>query len=186
MEQLVANMFSADQLPQLQTRQALLILDLQNDFLSDDGKLPIRSPTDYRNRIKRLVPAFRQTGDVIWVRTEFEAERTVNDVERAGESVITDNELPLHANSGRSPNELSTDADGPRSESPVGLSTRANTLLRRAVARNADSMSSAQISSTSSQEPNETFLSHLTNVNDPRCCLPGSFGAELQISKNLL
>ncbi|KAI9786364.1 MAG: hypothetical protein M1816_008025 [Peltula sp. TS41687] len=174
MEQLVANMFSVDQLPQLQTRQALLILDLQSDFLSDDGKLPIHSPTDYLQRIKRLVPAFRQAGDVIWVRSEFEAERTVNDVEGTGESVITDNELPLQTKSERSPDMFSEYGDP---ESSTGLSTRTN-LFRRAVTRNPNSMSSTQISSTSEEEPNETFLSPLTNVNDPRCCLPDSFGAE--------
>ena len=178
MEHLTSNMFSTDQLPQLQTRQALLILDLQNEFLSVNGKLPIRFPPHYINRIKRLVPAFRQAGDVIWVRTEFEAERTVNDVEGAGESVITDNELPVRASSERRSEDLSVHADISQSQSTVGPSTRAITLLRRVAARNADSRLSAQIFSSSEEEFSETFLSQSTSVIDSRCCLPGSFGAD--------
>ncbi|KAI9887558.1 MAG: hypothetical protein M1823_000649 [Watsoniomyces obsoletus] len=89
-------MFTLDPIS-FQTRQALLILNLQNDFLSRDGKLPVKEPSSYLERIKDLVPAFRSHGDVVWVRTEFEGERIVNDVEGEGENVVTEIDLPLRA-----------------------------------------------------------------------------------------
>src|SRR2546423_15701173 len=91
------SMFSFEQLsqnfPQFQTRQALLILDIQNDFLSVNSKLPVSDPALLTRNIRTLVPAFRQFGDVIWVRSEFEDERTVNDARRGSENVITEEEV---------------------------------------------------------------------------------------------
>ena len=81
-------MFSLDSLPNLHTRQALLILNLQNDFLAADGKLPVPLPADYAARIQTVVPVVRRSGDVIWVRTEFEDERIVNDAHGEGASIV--------------------------------------------------------------------------------------------------
>ena len=75
-------------LPTLQTRQALLVVDLQNDFVSSDGALPVPDPEGYVSRITGLANAFRASGkgDVIWVRTEFEAHRPLTS---DGDQIIT-------------------------------------------------------------------------------------------------
>lgn len=76
--------------PQFQTHQALLVLDLQNDFLHPEGKLPVSSRSGFLTRIKRLVPTFRDNaGDIIWVRTVYESDRPANDGTGDGEVVIT-------------------------------------------------------------------------------------------------
>ncbi|KAK3903602.1 hypothetical protein C8A05DRAFT_32672 [Staphylotrichum tortipilum] len=61
-------------IPTVRTRKALLILDLQNDFLSPDGALSVSEPEGYVERTLGLAEAFRDSaaGDVIWVRSEFE------------------------------------------------------------------------------------------------------------------
>ncbi|KAG7286815.1 hypothetical protein NEMBOFW57_009132 [Staphylotrichum longicolle] len=61
-------------IPMVQTRKALLILDLQNDFVSADGALRTAEPEGYVERILDVAKAFRDSGagDVIWVRSEFE------------------------------------------------------------------------------------------------------------------
>ncbi|KAI1633343.1 hypothetical protein F4809DRAFT_652638 [Biscogniauxia mediterranea] len=63
-------------LPSLTTRKALLVVDPQNDFLSEDGALPINIPMDLPERISDFVNAFRQNGgEVIWVQSRFESTR---------------------------------------------------------------------------------------------------------------
>ncbi|GAM90970.1 hypothetical protein ANO11243_090170 [Dothideomycetidae sp. 11243] len=56
----------------VETRRALLVIGLQNDFVSPAGKLPVVNSDSFIANLKRLVPAFRSRGDVFWVRTENE------------------------------------------------------------------------------------------------------------------
>ena len=89
-------MFEIDEqsLPFVLTRQALLLLDLQNDFISADGLLPMENPPDFLERTLKLIPEFRACGNIIWIRSIFEASRPVNQTYGDSESVITDRELP--------------------------------------------------------------------------------------------
>jgi len=76
------------QTPNLRTRKGLILLGLQNDFLSPDGKLPVSTESGFLDRLKELVNGFREFGDVIWVRSEFEASRAINAPDESGDSVI--------------------------------------------------------------------------------------------------
>ncbi|KXT09485.1 hypothetical protein AC579_7820 [Pseudocercospora musae] len=71
----------------LQTRNGLIVLELQNDFISKDGKLPV-GDTRFLDRLTHLVSDFREHGDIIWVRSQFEANRPVNGVGASGDTVI--------------------------------------------------------------------------------------------------
>ncbi|KAK4556697.1 hypothetical protein LTR86_006268 [Recurvomyces mirabilis] len=55
--------------PDLQTRKALIVLGLQNDFLSPEGKLPVDLDSGFLDQVKSLVPSFREYGDIFWVRS---------------------------------------------------------------------------------------------------------------------
>lgn len=170
---LSASQFAAG-LPQLQTRQALLVLNLQNDFLSEDGKLPVSQPPDFVNRIEGLVPTFRQTGNVIWVRTEFEAERAVNDPDGEGESVITDRELPERSSETEQTSAFSVDGHEFHLAAASRPSPSLMKMLQRVAARNMDTSSTVQPTAT----VDETFLSSPEDPSAPRCCLPKTKGAE--------
>jgi nicotinamidase-related amidase/glutathione S-transferase/alkylated DNA repair dioxygenase AlkB len=66
--------------PQVQTRQALLIIGLQNDFISPDGRLPVKTKNGFLDRIQSLIPKFRELdGHIVWVQTIYEADRIAND-----------------------------------------------------------------------------------------------------------
>jgi len=67
--------------PPLSTRKALLVLDLQKDFTSDDGALPLRSSEDVVERVVEAAKVFRDSGagDVIWIRSEFDEDRPAAD-----------------------------------------------------------------------------------------------------------
>ena len=90
-------MFEIDEqnLPFVRTRSALLVLDLQNDFVATGGLLPVERPSDFIERITTLLPHFREAGNVIWIRSLFEASRAVNSLHSDSETVITNNEIPL-------------------------------------------------------------------------------------------
>ncbi|QIW94511.1 hypothetical protein AMS68_000029 [Peltaster fructicola] len=64
--------FLARNTPVLQTRKALILTGLQNEFLADDGRLSVLDRQDFIQRIKDLINAFRAHGDIIWVRSEYD------------------------------------------------------------------------------------------------------------------
>lgn len=82
------------QAPNLRTRKGLIVLGLQNDFISPDGKLPV-GDTAFLDNLTELVTAFRESGngDVIWVRSEYQQDRPVNFLENPGNTVIAGDHL---------------------------------------------------------------------------------------------
>lgn len=81
-------------LPVVRTGPALLLLDLQNDFIENSAVLPVRNPPDFIDNIVKLLPEFRACGPIISIRSIFETSRPFNEPQGESESVITDNELP--------------------------------------------------------------------------------------------
>lgn len=82
---------NAASLPTLRTRQALLILDLQDDFVSPDGALTIKQPDVIVSRVVQLAKAFRLFGggDVIWIRTQYDGHRPLSGGADGGDQIIT-------------------------------------------------------------------------------------------------
>ncbi|KAB5539271.1 hypothetical protein GE09DRAFT_1138145 [Coniochaeta sp. 2T2.1] len=96
---------NAAALPTLRTRQALLILDLQNEFLSPDGNLTVNQPDALVSRITNLAKAFRLSGagDVVWVRSQFDVHRPLSGGADGGDQIITTDApvVPRRTTSGR-------------------------------------------------------------------------------------
>lgn len=84
----------------LQTRNGLIVLGLQNDFISSDGKLPV-GDTRFLDRLTNLVADFREHGDIIWVRSQFEVNRLVNGVGASGDTVIAGDDRHEEAKSSK-------------------------------------------------------------------------------------
>ncbi|KAF3038397.1 hypothetical protein E8E11_004086 [Didymella keratinophila] len=62
--------------PKVQTRQALMVLGLQNEFISPTGHLPIDTTSGFLDRIHSLISKFRDlNGNIIWVQALYEADR---------------------------------------------------------------------------------------------------------------
>ncbi|KAL4895310.1 hypothetical protein BDV59DRAFT_153184 [Aspergillus ambiguus] len=64
-------------LPTIQTRKALLLLDFQNDFLRSSGALHVPNTAEFIESLPQLASAFRRNGDVIWVRSHYESRRAL-------------------------------------------------------------------------------------------------------------
>ena len=84
----------ANNLPIVRTRQALLVLDLQNDIVSDGSLLQVDTPPGFLENIINLVPHFRSSNPVLWIRSAFVSSRPVNSLQGESEKVVTDRELP--------------------------------------------------------------------------------------------
>ncbi|KAI9849842.1 MAG: hypothetical protein M1837_000056 [Sclerophora amabilis] len=163
-------------LPQFETRQALIVLDLQNDFVSPQSQLPVSCPPDFLDNIKALVPAFRGTGDILWVRTEFEAERPIS---RDGDvdSVVVDDPT---AGENRG---TSSSASSPKGAKPSKRSSQTpeqvRELKRTRVGHTEKQRpeSKKPVSQTADAE-NEAFLTRSPSSKFPVLCLAGSDGAQ--------
>ncbi|KAL1849783.1 hypothetical protein Plec18170_007304 [Paecilomyces lecythidis] len=75
-------------IPTIRTRKALLLLDLQNDFIRSTGALPVSNAADILDQIPGLVQSFRHTGDVVWVRSQYEDSRPLIDPRTGAERVV--------------------------------------------------------------------------------------------------
>ncbi|KAK5731138.1 hypothetical protein LTR15_001076 [Elasticomyces elasticus] len=133
----------------LQTRKGLILLGLQNDFLLPEGKLPVSNDSGFLDRVKQLVPSFREFGTVIWVRSEFEANRDPRLSSETGDTVIA------------GPHTLSDDGRSIKEGSKRSAGDQVTAPMKR-------------MKATEAQDDPELFLSR-TSTREP-CCIRGSGG----------
>ncbi|PKY00754.1 hypothetical protein P168DRAFT_293181 [Aspergillus campestris IBT 28561] len=76
-------------LPAIHTRKALLLLDLQNDFVRPSGALHVPNTSDFLDSLAPLTTAFRRNGDVVWVRSHQADRRSLIGLD-AQELVVLD------------------------------------------------------------------------------------------------
>ncbi|ROV91344.1 hypothetical protein VMCG_09675 [Cytospora schulzeri] len=67
--------------PDVPTKKALIAIDLQNDFLAEDGALPVSTPDGMIDNIVKLAAAVRDSGygEVVWVRSQFDTSRAAGE-----------------------------------------------------------------------------------------------------------
>lgn len=85
--------FSFGDLPSIQTRKALLLLDFQNDFVRPAGALHVANTADILETLPPLVAAFRRVGDVIWVRSQYESPQSLDDW-NFGDRIVLEKQPP--------------------------------------------------------------------------------------------
>ncbi|KAI9861808.1 MAG: hypothetical protein M1824_001919 [Vezdaea acicularis] len=184
-------MFSAEQLtqrlPQFKTRRALLIVDFQEEFLPPSGNLSVPNLPEIVTRVKQVVPDFRDCGDIVWVRSEFQQERPVNDGQ--SESVITDVEVQKSATA---VNDGSSAGGSAVSTPPLypgmsrSTSEHMKNLLAKVKERNPQAFESGdededgtdESTAPPSQYNEEMFLSRDKDRKSKSCCLPDTHGAK--------
>lgn len=87
------SVFSFGDLPTIQTRKALLLLDFQNDFVRPSGALHIPNTSDILETLPQLASAFRRVGNVVWVRSQYASPQTIVDW-NFGDRIVLDREPP--------------------------------------------------------------------------------------------
>ncbi|KAL3453216.1 hypothetical protein BJX65DRAFT_117492 [Aspergillus insuetus] len=91
-------------LPRIQTRKALLLLDFQNDFVRPTGALHVSNTPEVLEILPQLASAFRRSGDVVWVRSYYESRQPLISPDEQDVVVLSgagdpqkDEQTPVHA-----------------------------------------------------------------------------------------
>ncbi|CAE6996526.1 2OG-FeII Oxy 2 multi-domain protein [Pyrenophora teres f. teres] len=164
--------------PHFQTRQALLVIGLQNDFCQPDGRLPVDISTGFLERIETLIPKFRElSGNVIWVQTLYEADRIATGPDTGeGDALVVGGLIDGDESSTEAGDEeLGKEAALlPAQSRSSKHKQRALDLLKRVSARR--KTLPKEIAKASVEEDDELFL--LKSENRTPACVPGTSGAE--------
>ncbi|KAG9184967.1 hypothetical protein G6011_11797 [Alternaria panax] len=165
--------------PRFQTHQALLLIGLQNDFVSPDGRLPVDTKTGFLDRIQTLIPIFRErSGNVIWVQTLYEADRIATGADSGeGDTFVVgglinnddDNDAAT------AEEELAKEATSlPAQSKSSKHKQRALDLLKRVSARR--KALPKEVAKAKAEEDEELFL--LKSEKRTPACVPETHGAE--------
>ncbi|RMZ79608.1 hypothetical protein DV737_g3313, partial [Chaetothyriales sp. CBS 132003] len=140
--------------PPIQEGKALLLVDLQDDFVSPEGKLPVANAKALLAQIPVLASKFRAKGAVIWCRTEYKQPRQTYIPEFGTNGIL----LKEHT------------------QSAVDEAT-GNGLDHRASRRQRPASCQDSITTSAIQDP-EAFLAKQAKADDGRPCIPGTPGAQ--------
>jgi nicotinamidase-related amidase/alkylated DNA repair dioxygenase AlkB len=144
-------MGSLPKAPRLETRKALLLVDLQNDFLQEDGKLFVKNAKEFLPKLPSLVTKFREKGEVFWVQTEFQETRNTICPDLQSYLIVLEEFLDAAKSSA-----ANTCYEGDQPEHDPKHSTK----------------------SCGEDDP-EAFLAQRSKTDWPRCCLPNTFGFDV-------
>lgn len=110
--------FSFGDIPTIQTRKALLLLDFQNDFVRSTGALHIPNTPDILEALPQLASAFRRVGDVVWVRSQYQSPQPIADWD-FGDRIVLSREPPRKNKIPRTDViEVASDRDSPEPIDP--------------------------------------------------------------------
>jgi nicotinamidase-related amidase/glutathione S-transferase/alkylated DNA repair dioxygenase AlkB len=167
--------------PKVQTRQALMVLGLQNEFIASTGHLPVDTTSGFLDRIHSLIPKFRElNGNIIWVQALYEADRltsTSNTREGEGDALVIaglvdGEETGSQAGDDESIKDESTSVPQPQSRSERHKQRVLNLFKSRSSRRKALPLEEAKVII---EEDEELFL--LKRVRKGAACMPDSEGA---------
>lgn len=137
--------------PQFETRKALLVIDLQNDFLQEDGKLFVNNVKEFVPKLPSLVAKFREEGEVFWATTEFQDPRPTICAELGSYRIVLEDFLETTKSS-----ETNVALD------PAQLEDNYKHLP----------------DDDGNDDP-EAFLAQRCKMNWPRCCQPATHGCAI-------
>ena len=136
--------------PYLETRKALLVIDLQNDFVKEGGKLFVKNARDFLPKLPTLAAKFREKGDVFWVHTEFKETRPTISPDLGSSVVILEKFLDER---------------------------KCDELEVFGVTEQPEQSFESTIEDCGSGDP-EAFLAQRNTAGWPRCCLPNTSGCD--------
>ncbi len=164
--------------PRFQTRQALLVIGLQNDFVTSEGRLPVDTKTGFLERIQTLIPKFRElSGNVIWVQTLYEVDRIAAGTDTGeGDTFVVGGLVDGDEGSSEAAeDELAKEAASlPAQSKSSKHKQRALDLLKRVSARR--KTLPKEVAKAKVEEDEELFL--LKSEKRTPACVPNTHGAE--------
>jgi nicotinamidase-related amidase/alkylated DNA repair dioxygenase AlkB len=164
--------------PHFQTHQALLIVGLQNDFVTPEGRLPVDTKTGFLERIQTLIPKFRElSGNVIWVQTLYEGDRIATGADTGeGDTLVVGGLFDGdESNNEAADEELAKEAAAlPAQSRSSKHKQRALDLLKRVSASR--KKLPKEVAKAKAEEDEELFL--LKSEKRTPACVPDTHGAD--------
>lgn len=177
--------------PKVQTRQALMVIGLQNEFIAPTGHLPVDTTSGFLDRIHSLILKFRElNGNIIWVRSLYEADRltsTSNTREGEGDALVIaglvdGEETGSQAGDEESIKDQPASVPQPQSRSEKHKQRVLNLFKSRSSRRKALPVEEAKVII---EEDEELFL--LKRAKKGAACMPDSEGADFtKVIKDLI
>ena len=166
--------------PKVQTRQALMVIGLQNEFITPTGHLPADTTSGFLDRIHTLIPKFRElNGNIIWVQTLYEADRLAN-TSFTGEGdalviagLVDGEENSSQAGDDESTKDMSVSVPQAQSRSAKHKQRALDLFKRVSSRRKALPVEEAKVTV---EEDEELFL--LKRLKKGAACMPDSDGAQ--------
>lgn len=172
--------------PQFNTRRALIILNLQNDALYLTGELAVTKPPGFVDKIKTLVPHFRKTSDIAWVRTEFVSDKLVDAQPSSSDLSVEDDTGPelvqeLEQKSGQVQKGTDTDEQPlqPEDLTTYYPSSRAKHAIKHASPKARAEQREAYHAALQKLEPTDSLLARPQKGHGPLYFQPGTYGAAI-------
>lgn len=169
-------LLSRQRIPTLATRKGLLVLDFQNDFLSLNGRLPAFNFSSIVDKLEILVPAFREFGDVIWVRSEYQGTRQMNEGYGAGSVILKAKQEDEQDRGDR--NHDSSPGPYKRARTHSSTEKRLKYDGEPAKDRASSSVDDKDDHDCAKPEDEDADPSLTSTSTRAPCCMPGSFGAD--------
>lgn len=166
--------------PKVQTRQALMVIGLQNEFISPTGHLPIDTASGFLDRVHSLISKFRDlNGNIIWVQSLYEADRLANTSSTGeGDALVIAGLVDGEENSSQAGDDesiISLPAAAPQAQSRSAKhKQRALDLFKRVSSRR-KALPVEEIK-VIVEEDEELFL--LKRAKKGAACVPGTEGAQ--------
>lgn len=170
--------------PRFETRKALIIINLQNDSLDTSRELVICEPQDFVEKIKAMVPYFRKTGDIVWVRTEFQeitstSPSIAHDATQrlqVDDLIARQNELPATDDEGEDDG-----AEPPVEASDYFPSSRSKAAMRRASAKTRSDQRKElyEVFNANPDDDVDAYVHKPRKGQPPKLYRPGTYGAAI-------
>ena len=165
--------------PHFQTRQALLVIGLQNDFIQPDGKLPVSTRSGFLDRIHTIIPTFRQqSSNVIWIKTLYEADRLADPMAGESDALGVGGLVDGVESSTDDDEELPKDHAPPTQSKPSKHKQRALDLLKRVSARRRAAPREGALAAVYEDDNDDDELFLRQSAKTGPACLPNTPGAD--------
>ena len=163
----------------------MIIINLQHDsFDTAPGGFIVCQPQDFVERIKAMLPSFRKTGDLVWVRTEFDANEKIAVKLSPTSSDTPGNVIEEESVQVSTASQPGTMMDSDQTQIRQILtrdhyfpSSRTKAVYRRASAKTRAEQRDQQIGNFSNDDNIDDYLSKPRKGQLPRLYIPGTRGA---------
>ena len=174
MQNFFAAAATAGNVPKLEPRRALVVINMQNDTFNGASGMVVCERSGFIDKIREMIPYYRMIGDVIWVRTEWES---------ANQDHIDAAVQRLQVNEGSQGAAVNNagqkmDTNGPNYTLYFPTSTTKN-VMKRAPPRAREEQRQAQLEAIMDEEDIVGFLPKPQGNVLPQFYCPGTRGVEI-------